>query len=674
MGFLVSQPKENKCLGSGVVVTMMVVGGSELMIERGPFCRRRRSVAEYAYSTERITILNIGVDSALCSMAKAPSLVSLAIEALKTQLGRVTGDFLIPDIYELPSELFDNLLTRLPPLALHKLQYEMPFMDSNDYDSTYDCLYSGRKRARNCKFNSAWKTLFKMRWPHLVDQIEPVEWQLMYWEAHLQNCLDEAAEFALLPSFDGFIGDIKISGAVLKFIGYEEFSNHSAGDYSSLSYHCQQFGCYARCLRLQNVLCAAETCQLLTNSKLQSLVVWWIRSKEHIDGLCKLVLQNNETLTSLELLHCKLSRSFVTGICSFLGNKSMQTHMIQHFSINTSSFHEINSSSLCRDLVSFLSSGRSLRSLKFRDNQLDKNFGRMVFSALLDASSTLSILELSGNDMTGWLSNFKQGSSSGPLTSLGVGKSLQSLCLLNLRGNNLFNDDIQDLRHALYHMPNLESLDISDNFIEDAGIRSLIPYFVEASERCNPLAKLILENCEFSCNGVTQLLDTLSTLRRPPKFLSVADNNLGSQVATAIIKILGTSIQVLNIGGIGLGLSGFQVLQEGITVELKLVEINISKNRGGIETAKFLSKLMPLAPELTEVNAAYNLMPLESLTILCSALKAAKGHLKRLDLTGNIWDYQPSHVSMVAEFQHNGRPILILPSLQTSDVPYDDDP
>ncbi|KAL5792641.1 hypothetical protein ACOSP7_001235 [Xanthoceras sorbifolium] len=605
-------------------------------------------------------------------MAKVPSLVSLAVEALKRQLAR--GDDLIPDTYELPTELFDVLVTSLPPLALHKLQTEMPFNESNDYASTYDCLNSGRKRGRSCKFNSAWKTLFKMRWPQFVDQIEPVDWKQMYWEAHLQNCLDEVVEFALLPSFDGFIGDIKISDAVLKFIGYEEFTNHSAGDYSRLSYHCQQFGCYVRCLRLQNILCVAETCQLLTNSKLQSLVVWWIRSKEHIDGLCKLVLQNSKTLTSLELLHCKLSRSFVTGICGSLCNKNVQTHVIQHFSINTSSFFEINPSSLCQDLFSFLSSRRSLCSLKFRDNHLDKNFGRMLFSTLLDASSTLSILDLSGNDMTGWLSKFKQRSSSGPLTSLGVGKSLQSLCLLNLRGNNLHNDDIQDLRHALCYMPNLEILDISDNFIEDAGIRSLIPYLVEASDRCTPLAKLILENCELSCNGVTQLLDTLSTLRRPLKFLSIADNNLGSQVAAAIRKFLGTSIQVLNIGGIGLGLSGFQVLQEEITAELKLVEINISKNRGGIETAKFLSKLMSLAPELTEVNAAYNLMPLESLTILCSALKAAKGHLKRLDLTGNIWDYQPSHVSMAAEFQHNGRPILILPSLQTSGVAYDDDP
>lgn len=48
-----------------------------------------------------------------------------------------------------------------------------------------------------------------------------------------------------------------------------------------------------------------------------------------------------------------------------------------------------------------------------------------------------------------------------------------------------------------------------------------------------------------------------------------------------------------------------------------------SKNRGGIETAKFLSKLLSQAPQLTKVNAASNLMPIESLTIICSALKLA---------------------------------------------------
>lgn len=50
------------------------------------------------------------------------------------------------------------------------------------------------------------------------------------------------------------------------------------------------------------------------------------------------------------------------------------------------------------------------------------------------------------------------------------------------------------------------------------------------------------------------------------------------------------------------------------------------------------------------------------------------GSLERLDLTGNNWDYQPNHASMVAEFHRNGRPIFILPSYLAVDVPYDDDP
>ncbi|XP_031278314.1 NACHT, LRR and PYD domains-containing protein 14 isoform X2 [Pistacia vera] len=486
-------------------------------------------------------------------------------------------------------------------------------------------------------------------------------------------CLDEAAEVAVLPSFDGFIGDIKISGTLLKHIGYEEQMNHSACEFSMLYYHCQQFGCYARSLRLQNVLCVDETCQLLKNSMLQSLIILWVRSQEHVHSLSKLIFQNLETLTSLEFRHCKLCAFFVASICSALFDKSLRTHRIRHFSIITSSFYENSPSSVTLELISFLSAGRSLRSLKFSDSHLDKIFGRLLFSVLLEASCGLSILDLSGNNITGWLSKINQGSPSDSLLSLPV-KTLQSLRFLNLRGNNLRRVDAEDLRYALVNMPNLESLDISENPIEDDGIRSLIPYFIQVTERSHPLAKLNLENCELSCDGVIALLDMLSMLRKPLNSLSIADNVLGSRVAAALAKFLGTSIQVLNIGGIGLGSSGFQALQVGMQGALKLVNMDISKNRGGYETAKFLSKLLSCAPELVEVNAGYNLMPSESLSIICSALKVAKGHLQRVDLTGNNWKYQPSHVSMVAEFQHKGRPIVIFPSLVASDVPYDDDP
>ncbi|KAL9323846.1 hypothetical protein ACSQ67_008703 [Phaseolus vulgaris] len=102
--------------------------------------------------------------------------------------------------------------------------------------------------------------------------------------------------------------------------------------------------------------------------------------------------------------------------------------------------------------------------------------------------------------------------------------------------------------------------------------------------------------------------------------LNISDNSIEMKESVP-------TIEVLDIGGIGLGSYGFQELQNLIKEELKLVKINISKNRGGIETAKFLSKLLSQAPQLVEVNAASNLMPIESLAIVYSALKFAKGML-----------------------------------------------
>ncbi|KAE7997929.1 hypothetical protein FH972_002517 [Carpinus fangiana] len=607
-------------------------------------------------------------------MREVPSLICLCIEALKE--GFIHGDIdVVPAVvYELPCDLFDTLVSRLPPLALQKLQTHMPFEDLNDHEFTDDCFRNGRKRGRYCKFNTAWRALFKLRWPDLVDHIKPVDWQQMYWEVHLQNCLDEAAEIALIPSFNGCIGDIQIPDSILKCIGCDGHTNPLTYEYLKLSDHCQHFGCYIRCLRLQNILCTTETCHVLRNCKLKSLVLRLIRSKEHINGICKLLNQNSETLTSLEFIDCKLSSDSLNEIFDSLLLKSTLTHGIQNFSINTSSFLENRLVSLPVGLESFLSSGRSLCSLKFSDNQLGRNFANMVFCTLLDVSSSISVLEISENNISGWLSNINQRSSSDSFSSFGIGKSLQSLRVLNLRGCNLHKEDAACLRYALVQMPNLEVLDISDNSIEDEGIRSLIPHFVEDFERCSSLADLNLESCELSCDGVTELLNTLSTFKGPLKSLSLADNFLGSQVAVALGQFLHTSIEVLNVGGIGLGSSGFRELQEGIMKELKLVKINISKNRGGIETAKFLSKLVSLAPELAEVNAAYNFMPVESLTIICSALKVAKGNLERLDLSGHTWSNQPAHMAMLSGIERDVRSILILPSSSASDAPYDDDP
>ncbi|XP_057965674.1 uncharacterized protein LOC131156192 isoform X3 [Malania oleifera] len=626
------------------------------------------------------------------TMGESPSLLSLCMEAVTKEI--LSGDDAFPEIYDLPSELFDCLLMHSPPLALQKLQEQLRFEDLSDHEYTDDYSSVGRKRRRHDNFNTAWKALFNSRWPDLVGQIRPVdwftkhrvwftkhrvpkydltsEWLKIYWETHLQNCLDEAVEVALLPSFDGHISEIRIPDTIIKSIGCEGHTSHSTCNFSKLSHHCERFGYYARCLRLQNVLCSSEISHLLRNCKLQSLVVRRIKSKLHVDGLCKLLSQNSETLMTLEFIDCKLSSTFLNAICGSLCMKGVQTPKVQHFSIKSSSFLETNMVSLPIGLESLLS-GRFLSSLSFSDSQLGRNFATMVFNILLDASSSLSILDLSENNISGWLSNFNLRPPDCSLSHIGLGKSLQSLRVLNLRGNNLHKYDVGSLKHALALMPNLETLDISGNPIEDDGIKNLFPYIIEASEGNSRLSNLRLENCELSCNGVTQLLEILSTFKKPLYSLSIADNDLGSQIAAPLGKF-GNFIKVLDVKDIGLGSSGFLDLQKAITEDVKLVYINLSNNRGGIETANFLSKLLSFAPDLVAVSAGYNIMPAECLGIIYSAMELAKGKLEYVDLRGNFFCYQPAHASMLAKVQQNGMPVVLLPSFPSSAEPYDDDP
>lgn len=129
-----------------------------------------------------------------------------------------------------------------------------------------------------------------------------------------------------------------------------------------------------------------------------------------------------------------------------------------------------------------------------------------------------------------------------------------------------------------------------------------MPYFLEMSERQTPFIDLKLENCELSCNGVTELLLALSTFKKPLNALSIGENELGwlvwihfnslslmhllfscivltflssSKVGVPLGKFLCTGVQSLDVEDIGLGSSGFLDACKEIVEELKLVSINI---------------------------------------------------------------------------------------------------
>ncbi|MQL93352.1 hypothetical protein Taro_025991 [Colocasia esculenta] len=342
---------------------------------------------------------------------------------------------------------------------------------------------------------------------------------------------------------------------------------------------------------------------------------------------------------------------------------------------------------------------KSLCSLKFSDICMGPKAARMIFCALQQTSSGLVNLDISDDNIPGWLSSLNKESMCLSLISSSSSKGfLNSLCVLNLRGNNLGKDDAEDLKYALLRMPSLRRLDISDNPLTDDGIRSLsfslslymvtsvgyhksccnccrclIPYFLEAFENSS-LSDIKIENCSLSSSGVIQLLENIQNLREPLHSLSLADNELGSCMGVPLGKFLGASrVKELNIEGVGLGPLGFQELESGMPGEVDLTYINVSKNRGRMKAADFVSKIILQAPELHVINAGYNFIPSESLPVICNALKHSKGKLERLDLTGNDQLSKQGPASALAEFCFQGKGIVVLPSLPST-APYDDDP
>ncbi|KAI4329851.1 hypothetical protein MLD38_028191 [Melastoma candidum] len=599
-------------------------------------------------------------------MDGTPSLIHLCVESAAKGL-LLRDDYLLPQVFDLPSELFDSLLPRLQPLALQKLfdglhKYRPYGHEDDDYDGS---LGTGSKRKRNENFNLAWKSLFQLRWPDLVGEMKVDDWQQTYWELHLQNCLDEAAEKAVLPSFNGRIGHITISDAILKCIG---FDGQAHSYLLQLDQHCWQFGLYVRSLRLQNVFCVGETRDLLRSCRLESLNFSWIRSKEQVDALCELIKQHHDTLRSLKFNHCKLTSSLIDSICGSLHMPRLQSHRIRSFSITASIFLDNPKASFPVGFLSFIVSGRYLDSLNLCDMRLDWNHGKVLFSSLLEAASDVAVLDLSDNNISGWLSNFD-------VASLNSGKCLQSLRVLNLRGNNLRKEDIYDLSQAMIYMPTLQKLDLSDNPIGDDGIRYLIPLLIKASEGVTPLDELNLGNCDLSSCGVVEFLKNLISSKVPLKALCISDNSLGSQIAPTLAEFLSTTIEILDFGGVGLGPSGFDELLRitSASPKLTVVKIDMSKNRGGLQSAKFLSKLIEVAPCLVNVNAAYNLMPPESLAVIHSALKDVRGNLKLLNLAGNNWEEKTAN-SALLDLQYGEHPLVVFDGMAGLDAPYDDDP
>nr|GEV39613.1 hypothetical protein [Tanacetum cinerariifolium] len=555
-------------------------------------------------------------------MSQAPSLVSLCISAVKNAILDENGN--ISYVYVLPTELFDRLVPELPPLALQNLQDAMPLVSSADCVSSDDSLLTpSRKRKRCDNFDIAWKVLYELRWGALQKSSVDTNWQQLYWEKHLQNCLDATWETVSVTLFDGFLGDVDLPDSLLNCISYKGHPNRSR-NYSKLFYHCERFGQYARSLRLQSVHYVAELNRLLRKCRLESLEMHWIKSKEQVVGLGKFLEQNKETLSSLEFVNCKLPANLVTAICESLHVKGFETDVIKNFTYKRSSFLDSSSFPMPLGLDSLLTAACNLTTLVLSDNHIWWKTAKLLFDTLLEADSSLQVLDLSDNNVAGWLSHLKWGSIRGLNSDQQINKSLKSLRVLNLRGNHLLKDDADCLKYAIGYMPNLEVLNLSDNPLQDDGTRNLFPFLIEKSKCETPLTELYLDKCTIACRGASQLLTVLAACKVPLKSLSIGHNYLSSNFGKSLGRFLSSGIQALDVRGIGMDSTGFADAQKEISGEPSLVRINISYNKGGDRVAHFLTKLISQSPKLVSIDASGNWIPVESFPAICSFLEAAK--------------------------------------------------
>ncbi|KAL0437302.1 UNVERIFIED_CONTAM: hypothetical protein Sradi_0438100 [Sesamum radiatum] len=114
----------------------------------------------------------------------------------------------------------------------------------------------------------------------------------------------------------------------------------------------------------------------------------------------------------------------------------------------------------------------------------------------------------------------------------------------------------------------------------------------------------------------------------------------------------------------------------GSSKSLKSLRVlNLSNNQGGIEAAKFMSSIISHSQKIVAIDARYNLMPTEALSVISSGMKASKGKLEHLDLAGNSFcDQLADAASVLAELQIHGQCALSLSLWAAPSAPYDDDP
>ncbi|XP_024524973.1 NACHT, LRR and PYD domains-containing protein 5 isoform X2 [Selaginella moellendorffii] len=545
---------------------------------------------------------------------------------------------------DLPLDLLCKILLELPPLPLHYLEQ----CASGQYEEG---------------FSLAWKSLAEC---HHNTLLKHGTWKDAYWEAHVQACLNAVTTKLAAPNFDGQIGDLLVPEALVYRIGARNAACCEDSDFTSLKNTIPLLSRYVKSLRLRSVLCSSELLSLFDSAELASLSFLNIKTSTQFGLIINLLARNVRALRRLEFHYCKFFEQDFNTLLGMLKSADV----LSDFAITCSSI-QVPWASL--EMQQFLRSCRSLACVHLVSNRMHTQFTSSIVVELFSLSS-LDTLDFADNLLE---SCFESPTVNQFFINCAV-KQLPftpGLKVLNLKSCFLSSACVQNLVHYLKCLPHLHTLNLSDNPVADEGIKS-VACCLQTS--LSALMELNVAGCELSWNGLSSLLDSLVSTNHRLRSLSVADNSFGRSGSAVLAKYLQKSaVKELDISEIGLGSLGCSSeLASALIQNQTLEHLNISKNRIAFPGAELLHAVISKGQGvLTDINASFNLLNVEAMKRLASALqtKAALGRMKRLDLLGNP-GIPPPGANLFGSFSEGPDAIVLLSSSQFYVPLHDDDP
>ncbi|XP_072133528.1 uncharacterized protein [Mobula birostris] len=244
-------------------------------------------------------------------------------------------------------------------------------------------------------------------------------------------------------------------------------------------------------------------------------------------------LRTNSSLTELNLSANKLGDSGVKRVSAALRNPKCKLQKLWLSDVGLTA-------NGAKDLISTLSTNRSLKELSLNDNKLGDSGVKLLSAALRDSECNIQKL---------WLRN--------------VG---------------LTDSGVEDLASALSTNPSLTELNLSANELGDSGVK-LVSAALTNSKFC--IQKLWLSDVGLTANGAKDLISTLST-NRSLKELSLNDNKLGDsgvKLLSAALRDSECNIQKLCLWNVGLTDSGAGDLNAALGGNPSLTVLNLNNNK-----------------------------------------------------------------------------------------------